>query len=345
VKTIVQTENPSAMNAPVNAVPARAFTVRVPASSSNLGAGFDCFGLALQLYLTVRGEVAPAGSEPCQVESRGEGMTNRASLSSSDNLIFRAMRLAAEREGLSLPPVCLSVDNELPLGRGLGSSAAAIIAGITLVSLLCNRELAPDTVLRYALELEGHADNIAACYHGGWVVTCVKSDGGILAIKKPWPADLKVIVISPDAPLKTADTRSALPATVGLADAVYNLQRVALFDAAIESGNYGLLWEAMQDRLHQTHRQSLVPGLREALETPRLPGLAGLALSGSGPSVIALASARSEEIGETIAGNFRRHGMPATVRLLEVDREGRTATATNRDSSPTVTEGSFGLTP
>jgi homoserine kinase len=328
VKTTVKTESPSALrDAPVNAAPARTFTVRVPASSSNLGAGFDCFGLALELYLTVKGEVAPEGSEPCRVESRGEGMTNWAALNSPDNLIFRAMRLAAEREGLSLPPVHLTVDNELPLGRGLGSSAAAIIAGITLMSLLCDRDLATDTVLRYALELEGHADNIAACCLGGWVVTCVKSDGGVLAVNKDWPADLKVIVISPDAPLKTVETRSALPATVDLADAVHNLQRVALFDAAIESGNYDLLWEAMQDRLHQAHRQSLVPGLSEALATPRLPGLAGLALSGSGPSVMALASANLEEIGETIACNFRRQGMPATVRLLEVDRVGRTATA------------------
>src|ERR1700687_4086174 len=114
-----------------SAVAARSFTVRVPASTSNLGAGFDCFGLALQLYLKVSAAVAPAGSEPCRVEGRGEGMEDAELSLAAGNLICRAMRFAAEREGLSLPPVRLAVHNELPLGRGLGSSAAAIIAGIS----------------------------------------------------------------------------------------------------------------------------------------------------------------------------------------------------------------------
>ena len=312
-----------------SAVSARSFTVRVPASTSNLGAGFDCFGLALQLYLRVSAAVAPAGSEPCRVEGRGEGMADAELSRAADNLIFRAMRLAAEREGLRLPPLRLTVHNELPLGRGLGSSAAAIIAGILLTSLICDRKLSPEIILRYAFEIEGHADNVAACYYGGWVITCVKPDGSVVAIKRSWPPDLNVIVVSPDAFLNTAETRNALPGTVDRVDAVHNLQRVALFGAAIETGDYDLLWEAMQDRLHQAHRQSLVPGLTEALATPRQPGLVGIALSGAGPSVIALARDRLEEIGEAIADNFRRRGMPATVRLLGVDREGWKATVIN----------------
>jgi homoserine kinase len=174
--------------------------------------------------------------------------------------------------------------------------------------------------------MEGHADNVAAAYHGGWVVSCAKPDGNVLAVKRPWPADLKVVIVSPDALLKTAETRSALPATVERQDAVHNLQRVALFGAAVEAGAYDLIWDAMQDRMHQPFRQSLVPGLAEALATKPQPGLVGVALSGSGPSVIALALDHLPEIGETIANSFRSHGMPATVRTLEVDREGCTAT-------------------
>ena len=232
------------------------------------------------------------------------------------------MSFAAEREGWTLPPVQLDVHNELPLGRGLGSSAAAIVAGLTLSSLICDRELAAETVLRYALEMEGHADNVAAAYHGGWVVSCVKPDGSVLAVKRRWPADLRIIVVSPDALVKTTETRSALPATVKHDDAVHNLQRAALFGAAVESGAYDLLWEAMQDRMHQPFRQSLVPGLAEALATKPQPGLRGVALSGSGPSVIALATDHLPAIGEAIAISFRRHGLRATVRFLEVDREG-----------------------
>lgn len=300
----------------------RAFTVRVPASSSNLGAGFDSFSLALQLYLTVSATVVPQMSARCRVTNSGEGSTSGLLSPTEDNLIFRAMSFAAEREGWILPPLRLDVHNELPLGRGLGSSAAAIVAGLTLSSLISDQKLAVQTVLRYALEMEGHADNVAAAYHGGWVVSCVKPDGNVLAVKRPWPADLKVVVVSPDALLKTAETRSALPATVERDAAVYNLQRVALFGAAMEAGAYDLMWDAMQDRMHQPFRRSLVPGLPEALATKRRPGLVGVALSGSGPSVIALALDHLSEIGETIANSFRSHGMPATVRLLEVDREG-----------------------
>lgn len=315
-------------NAEANGESERSFSVRVPASTSNLGAGFDTFSLALQLYLTVTAKVRSEGSAKCRVSSSGEGSTSGLLSATEDNLIFRAMSLAAEREGWNLPPVQLDVHNELPLGRGLGSSAAAIVAGITLAALICNRELESGTVLRYALEMEGHADNIAAAYHGGWVVSCVKPDGSVVVVKRPWPPDLKVVVVSPEALLQTSKTRSALPATIDRGDAIHNLQRVALFGSAVETGAHDLLWDAMQDRMHQPYRQSLVPGLTEALATPRQPGLLGIALSGSGPSVIALASDHEAEIGEAIANGFRSHDMPATVRVLEVDREGWKTTAT-----------------
>jgi homoserine kinase len=171
--------------------------------------------------------------------------------------------------------------------------------------------------------MEGHADNISAALHGGWVVTCLRPDGDVIAVKRHWPTDIKVIVVSPHAPLNTVLARSAVPAAVELEDAVHNIQHAALFGAALETGAYDLLWEAMQDRLHQAHRQSFVPGLAEALATPKQPGLVGLALSGAGPSVIALASDHFIEIGETIADKFRRCGTETTTRLLEVDDEGR----------------------
>ncbi len=317
----------------------RRVEVRVPASTSNLGAGFDCFGLALRLYLTVRASVAHDSGEPCRVRSSGEG-ADAALPRAAENLIFRAMRVATEREGWSLPPVRLAVRNEIPLGRGLGSSAAAIVAGLVLAATVCERELPDETALRYASELEGHADNVAASLLGGWVTTCVKDDGEVLAVKRRWPRDIKIVVVSPHVPLDTARARAALPATVTRADAVYNLQRAALFGAALEAGADELVWEAMQDRLHQPHRRDLVPGLADALSMPRLPGLVGIALSGAGPSVLALARDNFDEIGETIAGNFRRAGVGATARLLEVDEDGRCVSARTRRGA-----GSAGIPP
>jgi homoserine kinase len=275
--------------------------------------------LALQLYLTVTACVLPEETELCPVVTYGEGASAPEMSRDENNLIFRAMRFAAEREGWQLPPVQLEVHNEIPIGRGLGSSAAAIVAGITLASSVSKRELASERVLDYASEMEGHPDNVAAALNGGFVVTCVKSDGSVLALKKAWPAELKVIVVSPDVPVQTAAARNALPKVVDRSDAVFNLQRVALFTVALDTGVYDLFSEAMKDRLHQSERQSLVPGLAEALVIPPQPGLVGIALSGSGPSVVALAKDRLSEIGEAIAEKFRNHGIEATMRILDVD--------------------------
>jgi homoserine kinase len=297
------------------------FQVRVPGSTSNLGAGFDCFGLALQLYLTVRATIAPGAKEPCRVRAtRSEG---GASLPrATDNLIFRAMCFVAEKLDQKLPPVRLAVHNEIPLGRGLGSSAAAIIAGVKLCGLVCDCEMTPETVLAYATELEGHPDNVAPSLFGGWAITCTSEDGAVLTLKKSWPTEVKILVVSPDAHLETKRARAVLPREVRHADAVYNLQRAALFTAAMEAGAYHLLWDAMRDRLHQQHRGALTPGLADALATPRMPGLLGLALSGAGPSVLALVQNNFEEIGAAIARPFHQRNMGTTVRLLEVDNDG-----------------------
>jgi homoserine kinase len=295
--------------------------VRVPASTSNLGAGFDCFGLALQLYLTVRATLRPDAKEACRVRaSRSEG---GASLPrTTDNLIFRTMSLVAARLGQKLPPVRLVLHNEIPLGQGLGSSATAIIAGIKLCALVCGCEIPSETILAYATELEGHPDNVAPSLYGGWAVTCTTEDGSVLALKKRWPTEVKILVVSPDVPLETKRARAALPQTVSHADAVYNLQRAALFTAAMEAAAYDLVWEAMKDRLHQQQRKALIPGLAEVLAMPRVPGLLGLALSGAGPSILALVQNNFEEIGAAIARPFHQQHVATTVRLLEVDEEG-----------------------
>jgi len=296
--------------------------VRVPASAGNLGAGFDCFGLALQLYLTVRATVDPQSSQTACRRSRGEAYGTTLP-PTADDLIFRAMSFAAQKQGLTLPPMSIEAENEIPLSSGLGSSAAAIIAGITLGATLCNYQMPTDLVLRYATDLEGHSDNVAASLFGGWVVTCTGQDGSVTALKKEWPREIKVIVVSPHATLETAQARAALLPLVSHADAVHNVQRAALFTAALEEHRYDLLWEATRDRLHQERRQSLVPGLADALATPRRPGLLGLALSGAGPSVLALAQDHFDELGIAIAECFHRHGIETTVRLLDVDESGR----------------------
>ena len=294
------------------------FELRVPASTSNLGSGFDCFGLALKLYLTVRAKPVPDFSEPCRVTTTG-AKENEALPRNAVNLIYRAMSFAARSEGTSLPPVELIVHNEIPLASGLGSSAAAIVAGVKLAGLIAGKEISDQSILNYATEFEGHPDNVAASLHGGFLASCIGVDKTVLSAKFDWPAKIRVVVVSPHSQLPTHVARAALPRMVSRVDAVYNLQRAALFAAAIAQKRYEILWEAMHDRLHQPQRESLVPGLAAALALPRMSGLLGVALSGAGPSIVALVESNEEEIGQRIAKGFK---VGSTVRKLEVDNEG-----------------------
>lgn len=295
--------------------------IRVPASTSNLGPGFDCFGLALKLYLTVRATAIPDASEPCRVTTTG-AKENQALPRNAANMIYRAMAFAARRENFSLPPVELVVHNEIPLASGLGSSAAAIVAGIKLASLLTRHELSDQLILNYATEFEGHPDNVAASLCGGFVVNCLQNDRTVIAAKFDWPTGIRVVVVSPQSQLPTHVARAALPRTVSRSKAVYNLQRSALFTAAIARQRYEMLWEAMRDQLHQSQRESLVPGLAEALALPRMEGLLGVALSGAGPSILALVDRDEEQIGARIASCFEAHRIKSTIRILDVDNDG-----------------------
>jgi homoserine kinase len=302
------------------------FEARVPASTANMGAGFDCLGLALEMYLSVRATILSKPEGRALARSRGVRGTSELPSGPDENLIFRAMRHTAEREGFELPRVRLAVTNEIPVAGGLGSSAAATVAGIALGFAVTNRPIPKETALRYATEMEGHPDNVAAALFGGLVVTFTRSDGSVAAVRKHWPKVIRLVVVTPNIKLETKKSRAALPAMVPRADAVFNLQRSALFIAALEDRRYDLLWDAMQDRLHQNARQSLIPGLAEILALPRMPGVLGIALSGAGPSAIALVTGRYDEIGKAMARCFEKHSLAPTIQVLEAAQEGLTST-------------------
>jgi homoserine kinase len=299
----------------------RSFEVVIPGSTSNLGPGFDCFGLALKLYLTVRASAVLDASEPCRVTTTGT-KENEALPRNAANLIYRAMAFAARREGVSLPPVELKVHNEIPLASGLGSSAAAIVAGIRLASLLTQHKLTDQAVLNYATEFEGHPDNVSASLCGGFVISCLRNDRTVIAAKFDWPSQVRVVVVSPHSQLPTHVARAALPRTVSRTTAVHNLQRTALFTAALAQQKYDLFWEAMCDQLHQPQRESLVPGLAEALALPQMEGLLGIALSGAGPSILALVESHEDEIGARLASCFQAYKIESTITTLDVDNDG-----------------------
>ena len=300
----------------------RSYEVRVPASSANLGAGFDCFGLALELFLTVRATVQSGPRAGSEARTRGVDGSESLPSAPGENLILRAMQHAAERHGLQLPPVHLAVQNQIPIAGGLGSSAAAIVAGTALGFAVCGKKLTEENALRLAAEMEQHTDNVGAALLGELVVSFVGADGNVIALRKNWPKQIRVVAVTPKMTLQTAASRAALPQAVEHAAAVHNLQRSALFLAALDDQRHDLLWDAMQDRLHQSYRQALIPGLAEVLAIPRIPGLLGVALSGAGPTVIALATRNFAQIGKAIAGHFEGKGLSSTVRNLAVAQEG-----------------------
>jgi len=311
---------------------ATSFEVRVPASTANLGAGFDCLGLALDLHLTVRATILPNQS-PTSVRSRGVPGSSSFPTGPEQNLILRAMNHAAKREGMNLPRVRLAVHNQIPIAAGLGSSAAAIVAGITLAYAACGKAMSEDAALRCATWLESHVDNIGAALLGELVVSMVRSDGSVVAVRKRWPREIRVVAVTPELSLPTDASRAVLPKSVPHADAVFNLQRSALFLAALDAGRYDLLADAMRDRLHQFHRKRLVPGLAEVLAMPRLAGMLGVALSGSGPTVIALATENFDQIGEALAEHFRLKHLNVTIRNLAVAEQGTRMVEKNRSTS------------
>lgn len=300
----------------VKPLPAKAARIRIPGATGNLGSAFDAAGIAVQLYLTA--EVVRLERGPSRLEIRGQD----AHLIPSDesNLTWTAMRETAARAKAKLPPFLLRFDNEIPVARGLGSSSTACLAGAAAADFLCGLDLGREQWLRIATEMEGQPDNVAPSLMGGYVVTITGRK--IFCSRALLPADWRIVAVIPEFELETKRAREVLPEQVALRDAVFNVQRASFLAAQIVQGRREGVREAMRDLLHQPYRARLVPGLEELLIMQDREGLIGIALSGAGPTVIALVDGRGEEIGAAMCDVFRRHGLEATARLLKPDNDG-----------------------
>ena len=299
--------------------------ITIPASTSNLGASFDACGLALSLYLRVTIEDRAAGFV---VVPSGEG-ADRLPRDES-NLIPRVARSVAELRGRKIPGARLLVDNQIPLARGLGSSSAAIVAGISVYETLSGDRLSDEELFGYALRFEDHGDNLAPSLLGGLVVACVVEHLGqrsLVTVKRAWPDDVKIVLCIPEFEMDTSKMRGVLPKEVMLADAVFNLQRAALLQALIAERRLDLFSEALRDRLHQPHRVPHGPGLGDVLrlndQTRDYPGLLGVAMSGAGSTMIAFASENFSQIAAEMSYRFATAGIRSRTIEVEVDNGGR----------------------
>jgi len=293
--------------------------VRVPASTANLGPGFDALGLALALHNDVTAEEADGVTVVIDGEGAGKLATG------DRNVVARGVAAAFEAAGRRFRGCALRCVNRIPLARGLGSSAAAWVAGLVAGNALAGRALDRAALLTLAARLEGHPDNVAAALLGGLTVSCAGA-GGVTAVSLDVPPALAWVVLVPETTASTAEARAVLPATVPRQDAVFNVQRVALLLASLQRGDTAALAVSLEDRLHQPYRRRLFPWMPGVVAAARAAGAVGCVLSGAGPSLLAVvqAGAGAADVGRAMERALAASGVAGRAHALDVDRAGAT---------------------
>ncbi|KAK9380634.1 GHMP kinase [Kockiozyma suomiensis] len=343
----------------------RSFTIRVPCSSANIGPGFDVVGLALSIFLELKVRVDPSVSgveQNCKILNVGEGAQELPTLA-DHNLITRTALYVLKCHDIRRFPetTFVTITNPIPLGRGLGSSGAAVVAGVMLGNAVGQLGLSKDRMMDYCLMIERHPDNVTAAMMGGFVGSYLREldaadmerkeiplaevlpepAGGLDTGLKPpeppigighhikfgWAKEVKAIAIIPDFELSTASSRSVLPKAYPAKDLIFNLQRLAVLTTALTRSppDADLIYQAMQDKVHQPYRKTLIPGLTEILAsvTPKShPGLLGICLSGAGPTILALATHNFDAIADEILARFKKENVHCVWKLLEPAYDG-----------------------
>ncbi|MDL2254135.1 homoserine kinase [Ruminococcaceae bacterium OttesenSCG-928-I18] len=272
-------------------------TVQVPATSANVGAGFDTLGLAVGLYNTVVMEEA----EGCDIAPMDEVEVPRG----EDNIVYRSAKRLYEECGKPFHGLALRQSSPIPIARGLGSSSACIVAGLIGANALLKNPCQRQDLLCLAAGMEGHPDNIAPALLGGLVVSCIQ-EGKVYSVKKEISPMLEFGVFIPDYELPTEKARAVLPKTVPFEDALFNLSRVGLCQAALCEGRLDLLSVVTQDRLHQASRLALMPGGEEVFALAREAGARAVCVSGAGPSVLAVVEESREAFWPRAEQNLQR---------------------------------------
>jgi homoserine kinase len=292
--------------------------VRVPATSANLGPGFDALGLALALY----NEVVAEERDGVTVTIEGEGADRLAR--DGGNVVARGVKLAYEAAGRAFKGCALECVNRIPTARGLGSSAAAWVGGLVAGNALVGSPLSREALLGLAARAEGHPDNVAAAVFGGLTVSCVTPDG-VTTVTLPVTKSLSWVVLVPEVTSATAEARALLPRSVPREDAVFNVQRVALLLASLQSAQPAALSVALEDRLHQPYRLKLFPWMPDVATAARTAGALGCVLSGAGPSLLAVVDGNGTAVGRAMEEAASRAGIRGKAQALDVDVAGATS--------------------
>ena len=290
-------------------------TIRVaaPATTANLGPGYDCLGMALDIWNTVGVELLPDGDTP-SVSVSGEGAGELEA--GPENLVYRSMEFLYRELGRPMPPLNVKCENEIPLARGLGSSAAAIAGGLVAANALAGGEFGQRDLLEMAATIEGHPDNVAAAVMGGLQLV-VTEENTLYTVPVSVPAAIHAVLFIPDVRIATADARAVLPQQLSIADAVHNMARVALLVAGMATNHPEYLSVATQDKLHQPYRQPLFPAMKLLMKAALDAGALGAFLSGSGSTVLALTQGREMTVAYEMAEAARQASVEGTVKVTQ----------------------------
>ncbi|WP_058830521.1 homoserine kinase [Paenibacillus polymyxa] len=292
--------------------------VRVPASTANLGPGFDTLGMALSLYAWIELKEA----EQTAFHLYGDQMNGVPR--DKTNLIYKVAQMVFREAGVSVPELEISMYSDIPLTRGLGSSASAIVGALVAANTLIGSPLSDSKLFDMASAIEKHPDNVGASLFGG-IITAVWDGKHAKHLRIEPDANLEVMVVIPDFQLSTSKAREVLPTHVSLKDAVYNISHASMLVAALASGRTDLIAEAMRDQLHQPYRAALVPGMTEILQNAYHYGALGVALSGAGPTLLALTDQRENrkaELEQYLTETMNKEGITASVLNLRPEIEG-----------------------
>ncbi len=301
-------------------------SVKVPATTANLGPGFDCLGLALPIYNTITVEETIMPGTGVEINIIDE--TNEQDIISiptdENNIVYKAIELLYNSIGQTPDELKITINTHIPIARGLGSSAAVAVGGLLAANKLLGSPADEAALLSIASEIEGHPDNVTPAIVGGFVLASLEEDGSVVYRKLPWPKDWKITVCIPDYELATDIARSVIPEEIPLKDAVFNLKRSAMLVEAVNSADKDLMKFALSDRLHQPYREKLVPGMKEIKEVLKHEdNVMGCVLSGAGPALLVVSYGNNlNKIKEIISKTWLDMGVKSQVYTLDIEENG-----------------------
>lgn len=291
--------------------------VIVPATSANLGPGFDVLGLSINLYNRFKVEEIGGGLEVKVPDDAGSSLPT-----DEKNLVYISAKRLFDEVGYKYRGLHIAIETGVPLGRGLGSSSTAIVGGLVAANEITGARLSKDEIFALATEIEGHPDNVGPAIFGGFTI-CYNSDSGFRAVSHKPSDNLKPVLLIPNSVLETKTARGVLPKEVSLPDAVFNIARSSLLVSVLLTGRSEFLRDAMRDRLHQPYRASLIPGLSDTIREIGGATGAGVALSGAGPSLVCIIDRISEkDFYEKIRQLLKETGQDYLIQLADFDLAG-----------------------